>query len=64
MILRDKLMVNSIVNNIMNNKYKIYFDFTYKTQKHKIDDIIKKIIIVVKYGLPWRAIDIIPWQTV
>ena len=64
MIPNDKI-INAIKINITNNKkISTYFDFTYKSQKHKIEDILTEIIKVIKYNLPWRMIDRIPYTTV
>ena len=51
-------IVKSIINTVKNNQY-IYkhFNFTYKTQKYRLEDIIPIIIDVLKYGFPWRYIN-------
>ena len=65
MILRDEKIVTTIIKYINSKKdIKRYFDFSYKSQKHKIYDQLVEIIKVIKYGTPWRTIDKIPWNTV
>ncbi len=65
MISYDKNIINAIIRNITSNKnISKYFDFTYKTQKYKIECILLEIIKVIKYGIPWRLIESIPYTTV
>ncbi len=65
MISYDKHIISAIKNNITNNKnISKYFDFTYTSQKHKIECILAEIIKVIKYGIPWRLIENIPYTTV
>lgn len=64
MILRDEKIIIAIIKHIYNQpKIKIYFDFSFKSQKHKIYNQLKEIIKVIKYGIPWRTIENIPWNT-
>jgi hypothetical protein len=61
----DNCIINAIKRNIItNNKILKYFNFTYTTQKHKIEDILREILKVIKYGIPWRLIENIPYSTV
>ena len=65
MISYDNNIINAIKINITNNKYiSKYFDFTYTSQKHKIECILTEILKVIKYGIPWRLIENIPYTTV
>jgi hypothetical protein len=65
MISYDEKIIKAIKLNISNNKYICkYFDFTYASQKHKIECILKEIIKVIKYAIPWRLIGSIPYSTV
>ena len=62
---RTSLIINSIKKNIMNNKnISKYFNFTYTSQKYDIEYILIKILKVIKYGIPWRLIETIPYTTV
>jgi len=61
----DEKIIKAIKLNINNNKHICkYFDFTYKSQTHKIECILKELIKVIKYALPWRLIESIPYSTV
>ncbi len=52
----DKKIVDAVINTINNDKYlKKYYDFSYKLQIHKLEDIIPEIVHHIKYGVPWRA---------
>ena len=52
----DGRILNVILDSIYNNpKYKKYFNFTYKKQKHEARDIIMEVIRHIKYAIPWRA---------
>jgi hypothetical protein len=63
--LYDEHIIKAIKNNIYKNvKVKKYFNFTYKSQKHKIENILKEIIMVIKYAIPWREIKCVPYSTV
>ena len=65
MISYDKHIISAIKNNITNNKnISKYFDFTYTSQKHKIESILIEILKIIKYGLPWRFIENMPYTTV
>ena len=61
----DNYIIKAIKLNIYSNKNVCkYFNFTYKSQKHKIECILKEIIKVIKYAIPWRLIESIPYSTV
>lgn len=65
MVSYDEKIINAIILNIYSNKEICkYFDFSYKSQKHTIKSILKEILKVIKYGIPWRAIETIPYTTV
>lgn len=65
MISYDNHIINAIKINITNNtNISKYFDFTYTSQKHKIECILAEILKVIKYGIPWRLIENIPYTTV
>lgn len=58
-------IIKAITTNINNNsKVKKYYDFTFKSQKHNIKNILKEILMVIKYAIPWREIINIPYSTV
>lgn len=64
MILRDENIIKAILKNIDNNdKIKKHYDFSYKTQKYEISIVLKEIIKVIKYGIPWRAIENVNYNT-
>lgn len=54
----DKCIIKNIII-VIKNKPSLYkhFNFSYKTQKYRLEDILPIIIDVLKYGLPWRYID-------
>lgn len=63
--LYDEHIIKAIKNNIFNNAIVVkYFNFSYKSQKHKIEDILKEILISIKYAVPWRELKNIPYSTV
>jgi len=65
MISYDNHIINAIKLNITNSKHvSKYFNFTYTSQKHKIECILAEILKVIKYGIPWRLIENIPYTTV
>ena len=65
MISYDKFIIKAIKLNINNNQSVCkYFNFTYKSQKHKIECILKEIIKVIKYAIPWRLTETISYTTV
>jgi len=65
MCLYDNHIIKAIKLNIYSNKNVCkYFNFTYKSQKHKIECILKEIIKIIKYAMPWRLIESIPYTTV
>jgi len=52
MISYDNHIINAIKLNITNNKNILkYFDFSYTSQKHKIECILAEILKVIKYGI-------------
>ena len=61
----DEYVIKAITMNIKSNKEVAkYFDFTYKSQKHKIENVLLEILKVIKYAIPWRLITDIPYTTV
>ena len=65
MISYDKFIIKAIKLNINNNQSVCkYFNFTYKSQKHKIECILKEIIKVIKYVISWRLTEAISYTTV
>ena len=65
MISYDNHIINAIKLNITNNKNILkYFDFSYTSQKHKIECILAEILKVIKYDIPWGLIENIPYTTV
>jgi hypothetical protein len=61
----DKKIIKAIMNNInSNSEIKKYYDFTYKSQKHDIENILTEILIIIKYAIPWRETRNIPYSTV
>ena len=61
----DECIIKAIKSNIMKNKdVSKYFDFSYKSQKHNIESILVEILKVIKYAIPWRLINSIPYTTV
>ena len=65
MISYDNHIINAIKLNITNNEnIAKYFNFTYTTQKHKIECILVEILKIIKYGIPWRLIENISYSTV
>jgi hypothetical protein len=61
----DKKIIKAIVNNInSNSEIKKYYDFTYKSQKHNIENILTEILIIIKYAIPWRETRNIAYSTV
>lgn len=38
----------------MNSKHRKHFDFTYKTQKYPLEDLLPVILVVLKTGISWR----------
>jgi len=48
-------LIKSIINNIKQNKelYK-HFNFSYRTQKYRLEDTLPIILDVLKYGFSWR----------
>ena len=58
-------IINAIKLNITNNKNILkYFDFSYTSQKHKIECILAEILKVIKYGILWRLIENISYSTI
>ena len=65
MISYDNHIINAIKLNITNNEnIAKYFNFTYTSQKHKIECILVEILKIIKYGILWRLIVNVPYQTV
>ena len=59
-------MFNSTLLHINSHKtlYKS-FNFSYKSQKYKLDDILSEIIYVSRTGISWRMIKSdIHWNTI
>lgn len=53
----DHLIIGSIMNYIKTKREYRYYNFTYHAQKHKLIDILKAIIFILKTGLPWAQIE-------
>jgi hypothetical protein len=61
----DEAVINSINNKVLNDpKIKIYFNFTYSTQKYELIKILPYIILRIKYALPWQFFDNPYWNTI
>jgi hypothetical protein len=60
----DKLLVDSIVNYVK-RKPEIFehYNFTYKSQKYKLDHILYEIVDIIKYGKSYRSSQKIPKST-
>lgn len=65
MHLKNEHIINAIIKNINNSQnIKKHFDFSYKSQKHELKDLLNEIIKIIKYALPWREIDKFSYNTV
>jgi hypothetical protein len=63
----DKLLIKKLKKNINKTPLKSSYNFTYKTQKYKLEDILNHILIILKKGFVWRDLDLIKnikWNTV
>lgn len=55
MISLDNLIIKGILKTVKkNHMIDVHFNFSYKTQKYKLEDILPFIIDILKYGFPWR----------
>ena len=50
----QKILIDSIILYVMNSKHRKHFDFTYKTQKYPLEDLLPVILFVLKTGISWR----------
>ena len=66
MIKRESLIVKVLIKHIKQNQelYKS-FNFTYHTQKYRLDELLTEILYVLKTGIDWRSIKShINWNTI
>ncbi len=65
MIQKDNICKRLLITHINNNRsLKKSFDFSFHTQKYKLEHILDDIIYVMKYNVPYRALrSKIKWQT-
>jgi len=66
MIKRESLTVKILIKHIKQNQelYKS-FNFTYHTQKYRLDELLTEILYVLKTGIDWRSIKShINWNTI
>jgi hypothetical protein len=66
MIKKNNICKKLLITHIKNYpKLMKSFDFTYSTQKYKLEDILDDVIYIMKYNIPYRAIrSNIKWQAI
>ena len=60
----NKKLTKIIKNIIFKSPLKNNYNFTYHTQRYKIDDILTAILFILKRGLCWRDYTQIYWNTI
>ena len=66
MFSKNNLVIKILICKVNNDPKLVHkYDFTYKSQKYSLTDILKEILYVLQTGIPWRALrSPINWNTV
>ena len=59
-----KNLIKILKNIIFKSSLKDNYNFTYHTQRYKIDDILTAILFILNRGLCWRDYTQIYWNTI
>lgn len=60
----DNLVVKAIIRHVNKSPFVKYFNFTYKSQRYKLNEILPLILFVLRTGISWKHITTIHHNTV